>query len=284
MSMPYRAGWIHYTNVAPILDRLVLPPGVTAITGVPTEMNAALLSGQVDIANISAVEFIRHADRLEALPDFSVSVLGPVYSVNLFHTVPLPDLRRVALTRQSAMSVSLLEVLLAARGLTPVLEPVEGEAEDLLASGYDGVLRIGDSALREWYRVVGPLTPETTMTSLPHTAHGVTVTDLAEEWFRLTGHPFVFAVWAYRRENPPPAALVQAMREARREGIGHLADVAARHARKLGLPERVVQHYLWNFRYHLEAPDRLGLSEFAAQAVPGHAPLRFGPRPGVRVG
>ncbi|WP_216321704.1 menaquinone biosynthetic enzyme MqnA/MqnD family protein [Deinococcus aestuarii] len=279
--MTYRAGWIHYTNVAPILDSLVLPPGVTAVTGVPTEMNAALLEGRVDIANISAVEFIRHADRLEALPDFSVAVLGPVYSVNLFHTVPLERLRRVALTRQSAMSVALLEVLLAARGLSPTLERAEGEAEDLLASGYDGVLRIGDSALREWYRVVGPLTPETTMTTLPHTARGITVTDLAEEWFRLTGHPFVFAVWAYRREAPPPATLVQAMREARREGIGHLADVARRHAQKLGLPERVVQHYLWNFRYHLEAPDRLGLHEFAAQAVPGHAPLRFGPRPGT---
>ncbi|WP_034386625.1 menaquinone biosynthetic enzyme MqnA/MqnD family protein [Deinococcus sp. YIM 77859] len=275
--MPYKAGWIHYTNVAPILDSLVLPPGVTAITGVPTEMNAALLSGEVDIANISAVEFIRHAERLEALPDFSVAVLGPVYSVNLFHTVPLQDLRRVALTRQSAMSVALLEVLLRERGLFPTLEVAEGEAEDLLASGYDGVLRIGDSALREWYRVAGPLTPETTMTMLPHTGRGITVTDLAEEWFRLTGHPFVFAVWAYRRDNPPPPELVQAMREARREGIGHLANVAARHAQKLGLPARVVQHYLWNFRYHLEAPDRLGLHEFAGKAVPGHAPLRFGP-------
>ncbi|WP_019587556.1 menaquinone biosynthetic enzyme MqnA/MqnD family protein [Deinococcus apachensis] len=279
--MTYRAGWIHYTNVAPILDRLVLPTGVTAVTGVPTEMNAALLEGRVDIANISVVEFIRNAYRLEALPDFSVSVLGPVYSVNLFHTVPLPALRRVALTAQSATSVALLEVVLAARGLAPTLERVEGEAEDLLACGYDGVLRIGDSALREWYRVTGPLTPETTMTTLPHMGRGITVTDLAEEWFRLTGHPFVFAVWAYRRDAPPPVGLVQAMREARREGIGHLADVAARHAAKLGLPERVVQHYLWNFRYHLEAPDRLGLGEFAALAVPGHAPLRFGPRPGT---
>ncbi|GBF05528.1 periplasmic solute-binding protein [Deinococcus aerius] len=280
--MTYRAGWIHYTNVAPILDRLVLPIGVTAVTGVPTEMNAALLEGRVDIANISAVEFIRNADRLEALPDFSVAVLGPVYSVNLFHTAPLPALRRVALTAQSATSVALLEVVLAARGLSPTLERAEGGAEELLASGYDGVLRIGDSALREWYAVAGPLTPETTMTSLPHTGRGITVTDLAEEWFRLTGHPFVFAVWAYRRDAPPPPELVRAMREARREGIGHLAEVAARHALKLGLPERVVQHYLWNFRYHLEAPDRLGLGEFAALAVPGHAPLRFGPRPGER--
>ena len=278
--MTYRAGWIHFTNVAPILDSLDLPPGVSAITGVPTQMNAALLAGEVDIANISAVEFIRHADILEALPDFSVSVLGPVYSVNLFHTRPLAELRRIALTAQSAMSVALLEVLLRERGLSPVLERAEGEAEELLQQGYDGVLRIGDSALREWYRVVGPLTNERTMTTLPDSGRGITVTDLAEDWFRLTGHPFVFAVWAYRKNRPPPPELVQAMRVARREGIGHLADVARRHAAKLGLPERVVQHYLWNFRYHLEAPDRLGLKEFAAKAVPGHAPLCFGQRPG----
>ena len=275
-SRPYRAGWIHFTNVAPILDSLELPPDVTAITGVPTQMNAALLSGRVDIANISAVEFIRHADTLAALPDFSVAVLGPVYSVNLFHTVPRAALRRVALTAQSAMSVALLEVLLREWGLSPELVRAEGRAEDLLAAGFDGVLRIGDDALREWYEVCGPLTPERTMTNLPHTGRGITVTDLAEEWFNLTGHPFTFAVWAYRKDNPPPAALVQAMREARRRGLGHLADVAGRHAAKLGLPERVVQHYLWNFRYHLEAPDRLGLREFAGLAVPGHAPLEFG--------
>ncbi|GGK27846.1 chorismate dehydratase [Deinococcus malanensis] len=258
----------------------MLPAGVTAVTGVPTQMNTALLSGEVDIANISAVEFIRNAQMLEALPDFSVAVLGPVYSVNLFHTRPLQKLRRIALTAQSAMSVALLEVLLRERGLCPTLERDEGEAEDLLSSGYDGVLRIGDSALREWYRVVGPLGDTQTMTTLPSTGRGITVTDLACEWFDLTGHPFTFAVWAYRKDNPPPPDLVQAMREARRDGLGHLAQVARRHAGALGLPPRVVQHYLWNFRYHLEAPDRLGLRKFAARAVPGHAPLCFGKRPG----
>jgi chorismate dehydratase len=129
--MTYRAGWIHFTNVAPILDSLQLPDGVTAITGVPTEMNAALLDGTVDIANISVVEFIRNADTLEALPDFSVSVLGPVYSVNLFHTAPLHALKRIALTSQSATSVALLEVVLKEHGLTPVLERAEGTPETL---------------------------------------------------------------------------------------------------------------------------------------------------------
>lgn len=275
-QQPYRAGWIHYTNVAPILDHLTLPASVQAITGVPTQMNAALLAGMVDIANISIIEFIRNADKLVALPDFSVAVLGKVYSVNLFHTVPWEKLRRVALTSQSAGSVALLEVLLRESGVQARLERAEGDAQSLLAAGYDGVLRIGDDALREWYAVAGPLTDDTRMTALPGERGGVTVTDLAHKWFELTGHPFTFAVWAYRAENPPPAELVQAMRVARRYGLGHLADIAAQHVLKLGLPERVVQHYLWNFRYHLEEPDRLGLHEFAAKAVPDHAPLRFG--------
>ncbi|MDO4262998.1 MAG: menaquinone biosynthesis protein [Deinococcus sp.] len=275
---PYRAGWIHYTNVAPILDPLMLPPTVTAVTGVPTEMNAALLEGRVDIANISVAEFIRNADRLAALPDFSVSVLGQVYSVNLFHTCPLPELRRIALTAQSATSVALLEVLLREWGLSPELTRDEGTAQELLQRGYDGVLRIGDSALREWYEVVGPLGEDASMTRLPHQGGGVTVTDLSEEWYRLTGQPFVFAVWAYRKDAPPPPELLRAMRDARRQGLGELGALAERHARQLNLPQRVVQHYLWNFRYHLEEPDRRGLHRFAELLRPDHAPLEWGPK------
>lgn len=277
--MTYRAGWIHFTNAAPILDSLELPVGVSAITGVPTQMNAALLAGEVDIANISAVEFIRHADQLEALPDFSISVLGKVYSVGLFHTKPLTELSRIALTSQSAMSVALLKVLLRERGLNPVLERAEGNAKQLLSTGYDGVLRIGDNALQEWYEVVGPLTSERTMTTLPNTGNGIMVTDLAHEWFDLTGYPFVFAVWAYRKDNAPPPELIQSMRVARRQGLGHLANIAHKHAPRLRLPPRVVQHYLWNFRYHLEAPDHFGLKQFASMAVAEHASLRFGPLP-----
>lgn len=278
MTHPYPVGLIHYTNVAPLLDYLELPPGVTAVRGVPTEMNDALLAGEVKLANISAVEFIRHADTLCALPDFSVSVLGPVYSVNLFHRRPWEELEggRIALTAQSATSVALLEVLLRKSGVQARLERAEGTALELLEAGYDGVLRIGDSALKEWYELSGPIGEEISMLNLPHGRGGVTVSDLAERWFALTGHPFAFAVWAYRKDAPPPHELVGAMRRARRQGLGHLAEIAARHAPRLGLPERVVQHYLWNFRYHLEAPDRLGLDEFAALAVPGHAPLAFG--------
>ena len=276
--MTYRLGLIHYTNVAPLTDFLELPEGIEALSGVPTAMNAALLAGEVDLANVSALEFIRHADRLAALPDFGVGVLGPVYSVNLFHTKPWEALggAKIALTSQSATSVGLLKLLLRAGGLEAQLELAEGTALDLLSRGYDGVLRIGDSALREWYEVAGPIGEDLSMLALPHEKGGVTVSDLSARWYDLTGHPFVFAVWAYRQDRPPPHALLLAMRAARRRGIGRLGEIARRHAARLGLPERVVQHYLWNFRYHLEAPDRAGLEEFAALSAPDHAPLVFG--------
>ncbi|WP_183987945.1 menaquinone biosynthetic enzyme MqnA/MqnD family protein [Deinobacterium chartae] len=274
----YTLGLIDYTNVAPLTAHLRDLEGLRYERGVPTAMNAALLEGRVDLSNISSFEFVRNAHRLAALPDFSVSVLGPVYSVNLFHRRPWAELsgQRIALTSQSATSVQLLRVLLEASGVNAVLERAEGDAFTLLDQGYAGVLRIGDDALREWYRVAGPLGERDSMLTLPHQRGDVIVTDLAQRWYDLTGHPFTFAVWAYRRDNPPPAEVVQMMREARRAGIGELGNVARSRAQGMGLPARVIQHYLWNFRYHLEAPDKKGLARFADLACPGHAPLHFG--------
>lgn len=274
---PYRLGAIAYTNVAPLMRALETGPGLEIRAGVPTEANRALLAGEVDLANISAIEFLAHASELRALPDFSVSVLGSVYSVNLFHVVRWSELdgRTVAVTSHSATSVRLLETLARLGGLSLRLERADGELEDLLTR-YPAVLHIGDLALANWYRLCGPITDATQMFRLPSggrltDGREVEVTDLAAAWYARTGLPFVFAVWASRRDNPPPPAVVAAMRQARRWGVGHLAEVAAHEARRLGLPERIVQHYLWNFRYHLEPPDRAGLERFAELAVPESA-------------
>ncbi len=275
-----RLGIIKYTNVSPLLHHL--EPAlhgfpVEFVRGVPTEINTALLEGRVDLANISAFEFLEHADTLKALPDFSVSVLGAVYSVCLFHTVPWQKLegQKIAVTTHSATSVKLLETLLKLDGINAALEKAEPNLEKLLEE-YHAVLLIGDGALSEWYRLCGPISETLQMFRLPNTgilSNGKTVqvTDLSESWYAHTGMPFVFAVWASRSDNPPPQELVLGMRNSRRWGVGHLAEIAKIEATRLELPERIVQHYLWNFRYHLEAPDRAGLAKFAQLAVPGMA-------------
>ena len=262
---PYTLGAIRFTNVAPLMQALRPGPDFALTGGAPSEMNAALLDGRVDLANISAAEFIRHADRLRALPDFSVSVLGPVYSVNLFHRVPWEELdgQRVAVTTDSATSVALLNLLFETAGLRVRLEPRPPRLRALLDE-FPGVLLIGDGALVEWHRAGAPLP------GAGPGPDGLRVTDLAMRWFELTGQPFAFAVWASRIEDgEPPAGVVSALRQARTWGIGHLAEVAAHEARRLELPEDVVLHYLWNFRYHLEPPDQAALRRFADLLLPG---------------
>jgi chorismate dehydratase len=231
------------------------------VAGVPTELNARLLSGDIDLTLISSIEFLRHRRELRALPDFSISTLGPVTSVMLFHWRPLPELSgaRIAVTTDSATSVDLLRLLLSADGIDAEFVPMPPDL-DAMMTRCDAALLIGDAALREavMHRELAGRRP--------------LLTDLGEAWYRQTRLPFTFAVWASRSDNPPSARLVAELRRAREAGLGALADVAALEATKLGLSQSVVQRYLGNFRYHFEPPDRDGLAAFGALALPDFDP------------
>ncbi len=257
--MAYHIGLPHYANTSPLVQFLTAPPGIELRFGVPTELNGWLLEGTVDLSLVSSYFYLEARGSLRALPDFSVSVLGAVYSVNLFHKKPWKDLRRIALTSESATSVRLLKYLLDRDGIPAKLEP--GGAGLEVLDTYDGVLLIGDRALATY---AGLLENEpASVLDLPSRSGDLFVSDLAMRWFHQTHLPFVFAVWATRAGEQPPPEVVALLRNARREGLGRLAQVAASESARLGISAALLQHYLWNFRYHLEAPDRLGLAAFA---------------------
>jgi chorismate dehydratase len=211
----YRLGLPPYANVAP-LAHFLRPEGFELVQAPPTALNRMLSEGELDLSLASSLAYLERQEAWGLLPDFSVAVLGPVYSVSLFHRAPLEGLRRVALTGESATSVALLRLLLEERGVRPHYERAEGELE--LLEDYEGVLLIGDRAIKAYARLLRNL-PETPM-DLPTRFGEVEVTDLAMAWFRRTRLPFVFAVWAYRKENPPPKEVVQALRRARPPGPG----------------------------------------------------------------
>src|SRR5438105_14187716 len=85
---------------------------VTQIAGVPTELNARLLAGELDVAPISSIEYGRNADRLRLLPRLCVGSEGSVDSIQLVSRKPLEQVRSVAVTPESATSVVLTKVLL----------------------------------------------------------------------------------------------------------------------------------------------------------------------------
>jgi chorismate dehydratase len=265
-----RLGIVAYTNVAPLHWGLVPwdEDGHRAafVRGVPSELNRALLAGEIDLTLISSVEFLRHRDRLAALPDFSIATLGPVASVTLFHRRPWGELAgaRIAVTTDSATSVELLRVLLAQDGIEAELVPHPPDLDAMLAA-HDAALLIGDAALAEGVarREVGGAVP--------------LMTDLGEAWYERTRLPFTFAVWASPIDRRPSDRLVAKLRAAREHGLGHLADVAADAAARVGISPAAMLRYLANFRYHLGPPDRDGLATFGRWAVAGfrEEELRF---------
>jgi len=93
--------------------------------------------------------------------------------------------------------------------------------------------------------------------------------DLAEEWIRYTGKPFVFAFWAVRGEAmaqaDPELDLGRVFRESRDHGLTpeSLQQIAKEWAPRIGITEREVHSYLsQNIHYRLDAGCLEGLHLF----------------------
>jgi chorismate dehydratase len=226
-----RLGRISYVNMAPVFHRLEAE--VEEVSGVPTELNGALLAGGVDVAPISSIEYARHADRLQLLPRLCVGSEGAVDSIQLVSTRPLEHVETVAVTAESATSVVLTKVLLPEARHVP-----EGESADAR-------LLIGDAALRSAFE-----------DPTPHY-------DLGRLWLERTGLPMVFAVWAVR-EPPPPGigeleeALVASVRLARAQPEALAHEASARY----GYPPGFLARYFEKLRYRFGPRERAGLITF----------------------
>jgi chorismate dehydratase len=230
-----RIGRISYVNMAPVFFRL--DADVDEVPGVPTELNAALLAGEIDLAPISSIEYGRNAERLRILPRLCVSSEGAVDSIQLVSRVPLEHVRSVAVTPESATSVVLTKVLLPDAEHVPLGEEAEAK------------LLIGDAALRSAFE-----------DPTPHY-------DLGRLWLERTGLPMVFAVWAC--PDPPPdgivaleEALVASVRGARAEPERLAFEASGRY----GYPPGFLARYFEKLRYRFGPRERAGLMTFFEMA------------------
>ncbi len=226
-----RLGRISYVNMAPVFYRLAAD--VEEIPGVPTDLNRRLLDGELDLAPISSIEYARYADRLRILPRLCVGSEGAVDSIQLVSRTPLEQVRRVAVTPESATSVVLTKVLLPEAEHVPLGEDAEAK------------LLIGDAALKSAFE-----------DPTPHY-------DLGRLWLERTGLPMVFAVWA----APEPLAdglveledaLVQSVRLARAEPEQLAREASARY----GYPAGFLARYFEKLRYRFGPRERAGLLTF----------------------
>jgi chorismate dehydratase len=292
---PLRISAISYLNTAPLMwDFEHAEAGAEVCREfeisytLPSACARALEAGTADIGIIPAAAYAQ-VPGLMVLPGVAIASRRPVRSILLVSRVPLEKIRTVALDTSSMTSVALTKVLFEKwLGGSRTFTSMEPDIEKMLAH-HDAGLLIGDPALQ-------------IDRSRYHTL------DLAEEWIRHTGRPFVFAFWAVREEalrgdsrpfgklragSRPSASrsdarvleqdLAAIFQRSRDHGLEPVSidHIAREWAPRLALKESAIRSYLTeNIYYYLDAACLEGLQLFyryAAEigALPAAPEMRF---------
>jgi len=257
-----RISAISYLNTAPLVWdfeheplRSKLREQFDVTYTIPSACATALREGTADIGIIPAAAYAS-IPGLVILPGVAIAARNAVRSILLISHEPLDQVKSVAMDTSSMTSVALCKVLLEKwLGGRREYVPMAPDLGKMLEES-DAALLIGDPAL---------------LVDRPRYA---TVLDLAEEWRRNTGKPFVFAFWAVREgamaDLEQGLNLADIFQHSRDHGLEsqNLKQIVQQWAPQLGLTEESVQRYLTeNIHYELDDACLEGLRLYYRYAV-----------------
>jgi chorismate dehydratase len=207
----------------------------------PAHCADAVRDGRVDIGIIPVIEYHR-MDDMQIIAGISIASKSRVRSVLLLSKLPIEKIQSVAVDTSSRTSVAFLRILLGKfYSRTANMLPAAPRPEEMMKRA-DAALVIGDPALT--YR------------------GSARVYDLAAEWKKFTGLPFVFAFWAGHRDKNL-SKWRKDFEESREFGLAHVDDIAAEYALKLNMEPAEVKVYLTeNIDYSLDEENCRGLRLF----------------------
>src|SRR5438270_13655343 len=219
---------------------------------IPSRCAEQLKEGSADIGIIPVAAYTVIPD-LVIVPDVAIAAKNKVRSILLVSKAPMDKIRSVATDDSSRTSAALVEIYLRKFvGTDPGFTRQKPSLKEML-QWHDAALLIGDPALQA-------------------RTDGYFVYDLAEEWKRWTGRPFVFAFWAVRkaalegRASEPNVA--QIFQQSRDNGLKHIPEIAAAWAPRLSLSPKLIADYLTeNVDYGLDPENLEGLRLFYKYGV-----------------
>ncbi len=254
-----RISAISFLNTAPLMwdfengeSAARLRQSFTLSYTVPSHCAEQLQAGSADIGIIPVAAYTMIPD-LVIVPNVAIAARNKVRSILLVSKVPLEKIRSVATDDSSRTSAALVEIYLRKFvGADPGFIRQKPALKEML-QWHDAALLIGDPALQA-------------------RTDGYFVYDLAEEWRRWTGRPFVFAFWAVRKaalhEGASDVNIAQVFQQSRDHGLQHIPEISAAWAPRLNLSARLISEYLTtNVDYSLDAENLEGLRLFYRYGV-----------------
>ena len=228
-----------YSNSAPLVDKLTeVDSRVEVMNDHPANLVRDLNAGKADVALIPVAHLFCHPE-LTMLEGLGVAADGPVQSVLLKCNKPMGQIKVVARDPASATSNALAELLLRNYFKQNI------EMHDFqTVEKPDAAVVIGDRALCADPGPAGDI-------------------DLAEAWRKMTGLPFVFAVWAVRKDFEEIDAVTDIAHKAYVAGFLAMEEIAERFADQLGGAPLFWLDYLDNaIHYKLDKRDLEGMARF----------------------
>lgn len=256
-----RLGVVSFLNSRPLIEGLSRESaGVDLVFDVPAALPGLLDRDVVDAALVPVIDLVRPGRAWSILSDACIACDGETLTVRIFSRVPPEEIRRLHVDGDSHTSVVLATLVWQEMyGTRLMVTPYDAGVEK---ADYEAVLLIGDKVIN--HRLID-LDVEI---------------DLGGAWKSLTGLPFVFAVWACRRDRDV-GDLAAVLARARDRGLANLERIVEDAAPGMGWPIELARRYLARrLVFTLDDRMRAGLDCFLELAsknglVPGPPELVY---------
>lgn len=218
------------------------------VPGRLTELSSQLVEGSLDAGPITVQQYLLHADRLERIPNLSVSSWGRAGNGLLFSVGPIgsPQGIEIAVPSRAAGIVAVLRSLMIEMyGLEPSFTERTGPLDQLLRE-HGAALLYEDEALIASQE----MSPE------------IEVWDLGDAWWELTHTPLIYMLWVCQSSlsAEQKAEIALLMDRAKAQSQDGRAELVAAARERHALPESVLEGFLGRFNYDFTPAHQAGLN------------------------
>jgi chorismate dehydratase len=279
-----RVAAIRFLNPAPLMWDFEHPPRAAALaerydveTMMPAQCAERLSEGTADLGLVPITALAQSSD-LRIVPGCAIASKGAIRSLLLVmrSATGLAGMRTIAADTSSRATLAYVQVMARHFWQIPAtFVPHTPDLDGMLAA-CDAALLIGDPAL---------LALEDRNPRQQRTGEELLYLDLGVEWRRLTGVPWISAVWGVReaaaRSTQQRDQLVNDLTASRDAGLAHIDALADEWSSRIAVPRATIYAYLsGNIHYVLDAECLEGLRRFyelaaACDVLPAMTDLRL---------
>ena len=208
---------------------------------IPADCAKKLKTGKTDIALVP-IAILPEIEDYKIISDFCIGANREVKSVILFSETKLENIKTIYLDYQSLTSINLVKILVKYFWKIDVdFKKTEAGFESNVIKNSDAAVIIGDRAFLYLDKCKYKY-------------------DLANEWYKFTNLPFVFAVWATKSEFDK--TFEEKFNRSLGFGINNISEAIKSHA-KISFNVEDIKNYLNNnISYNFDEKKKKGMQLF----------------------